>query len=235
MSLGFRRDCDFIAERMPAPRRSSSSGAIVSTTSGLAKPPILPSFVMGVPRGLIPTLFYVSCAFLAPFLFFYLDYDLSSHAAKGITIGISAGAALLVVLANDCCCWYNMLLAFHTGLEVKVIDTALKFATESDVSDHGMGLAISGAGVIILHLIPFYTMDNIMLLAFLAFAGVIVNTAVLVYLDDSLLLVVVGSALFLLMATMLISGICEIKTSLLSLVRTSIVEKKCITCQTFEL
>ena len=191
--------------------------------------------VMGVPRGLVPTLSYSLLAFLVPFLFMYMDYDFTTDAAKGVTIGLSAIAALVMVLANDCCCWYNMMLAFHTALEVKVIDTTLTFAYASGTSDGNMALAIVGAVVVIVHLVPFYVSDRLMLLGTLAFAGVIVNTTLLVFLDSSMLLLVVASSLALLAITMIISGVCEIKTSLLSLIRESILAKKCITCERFEL
>ena len=232
MTLGFRRDADHIAERAPVrvPR-----GLPQSTPTPAPKKSMLPSMVMGVPRGLIPTLIYSICAFLVPLLYLYMDYDFTTDTAKGVTIGSSALAALVMVLANDCCCWYNMMLAFHTALEVKVIDTALTFAYADDTSDSDMALAITGAVIVIVHLVPFYVSDRLPLLGVLAFAGVIVNTTILVYRDTDMLLLVGASALALLAITMIISGVCEIKTSLLSLIRDSVVAKKCITCERFEL
>lgn len=235
MSLGFRRDADHIAERAPV----RVAPAIPSKTVPVPAPKksMIPSMVMGVPRGLVPTLTYSILAFLAPFLLIYLDVDRTTDTAKGVTIGLSAVAALVVVLANDCCCWYNMMLAFHTALEVKVVDMAITYSSADDTSDRGMALAILGAAVVIVHLIPFYVSDRLMLLGILAFAGVVVNTSILVFLDtDKMRLLLVGaSALALLSVTMIISGVCEIKTSLLSLVRDSVVNKKCITCMRFEL
>lgn len=196
---------------------------------------MIPSMVMGVPRGLVPTLTYSVLAFLVPFLFLYMDYDFTTDTARGVTISLSAIAAFVMVLANDCCCWYNMMLAFHTALEIKVIDKALTFAYADGTSDGDMALAITGAIVVIVHLAPFYVSDRLPLLGLLAFAGVIVNTAILVFLDSTMLLLVGASALALLAITMIISGVCEIKTSLLSLIRESVVSKKCITCEKFEL
>ena len=196
---------------------------------------MVPSMVMGVPRGLVPTLTYSLFAFLVPFLFLYMDYDFTTDMARGATIGLSAIAAIVMVLANDCCCWYNMMLAFHTALEVKVIDTTLTFAYASGTSDGNMALAIVGAVVVIVHLIPFYVSDRLAFLGVLAVAGVIVNASILVYLDSSSLLLVGASSLALLAITMIISGVCEIKTSLLSLIRESVIAKKCITCERFEL
>lgn len=232
MSLGFRRDADHIAERAPVrhPR-----GLPQDTIAPVPSKSMIPFMVMGVPRGLVPTLSYSLFAFLVPFLFLYMDYDLTTDSAKGVTIGLSAIAATIMVFANDCCCWYNMLLAFHTALEIKVIDTTLTFAYASGTSDGDMALAIVAAIVVIAHLIPFYVSDRLMLLGVLAYVGVIVNTAILVFLAQPMLLLVSASSLALLGITMIISGVCEIKTSLLSLIRDSVIEKKCITCEQFEL
>ena len=232
MSLGFRRDADHIAERAPV---RVTRGLPQAAPAPAPKKSMIPSMVMGVPRGLVPTLTYSLFAFLVPFLFMYMDYDFTTDAAKGVTIGLSAIAAIIMVLANDCCCWYNMMLAFHTALEVKVIDKTLTFAYASGTSDGDMALAIVGAIIVIVHLIPFYVSDRLMLLGVLAFAGVIVNATLLVFLDSSMLLLVGASSLALLAITMIISGVCEIKTSLLSLIRESVIAKKCITCERFEL
>lgn len=232
MSLGFRRDADHIAERVPA--RVARPLPQTSTTAA-PKKSMMPSMIMGVPRGLVPTLTYSLFAFFVPFLYLYMDYTFDTDVSKGVTIGLSAAAALVVVLANDCCCWYNMMLAFHTALEVKVIDTTLTFAYKTGTSDSDMSLAIAGAVVVIVHLIPFFLSDRLLLLSVLAFAGVVVNTALLVFLDTSMLLLVGASSVALLTLTMIISGVCEIKTSLLSLIRASVVAKKCITCDRFEL
>ena len=43
--------------------------------------------------------------------------------------------------------------------------------------------AIVGAAIVIVHLIPFFLVDRVMLLTTLAYAGVIVNAAILVHLD----------------------------------------------------
>jgi len=232
MSLGFRRDADHIAERAPV-RVTRGLPQVAQAPAPMKS--MIPSMVMGVPRGLVPTLTYSLFAFLTPFLFLYMNYDFTTDAAKGVTIGLSAIAALIVVLANDCCCWYNMMLAFHTALEIKVIDKTLTFAYASGTSDGDMALAIVGAIIVIVHLIPFYVSDHLMLLGALAFAGVIVNATTLVFIDSSMLLLVGASSLALLAITMIISGVCEIKTSLLSLIRESVIAKKCITCERFEL
>ena len=232
-SLGFRRDCDHIAERAPVrvPRGLPQTAPVSAM-----KVSMLPSLTLCVPRGLVPTLAYSVFAFIFPFLFLYIDIDFSSSVTKGVTIGISAIAALIAVVANDCCCWYNMMLAFHTALEVKVIDKALAFAYADGTTDTEMALAITGAVVVIVHLVPFFVSDRLMFLSLLAFAGVVVNTSILVFLDSSMiLLLVAASALALLSVTMIISGVCEVKTSLVSLLRDAVVAKRFITFDGFEL
>ena len=190
---------------------------------------------MNVPRGLVPTLAYSAVALLIPLLVLYVDVDFTSDTTRGLTIGVSAIAALVAVLANDCCCWYNMILAFHTALEVKVVDTAITFAYAEGTSDADMALAITGAIIVVVHLLPFFVSDHLTVLGVLAFAGVVVNAAILVYLDDSLLLLVGASSVFLLTLTMIVSGVCEIKTSLLSITHGAMVSKKCLMCDNFEL
>jgi hypothetical protein len=196
---------------------------------------MIPSMVLGVPRGLVPTLAYSIFAFVVPFLFLTMDYDFSTDVARGVTIGISIIAALVMVMANDCCCWYNMILAFHLALEIRVVERTFIFSYADTTSESDMALAITGAVVLIVHLVPFFLTDRLMLLGTFAFAGVIANATVLVFIDPTMLLLVCASALSLLAITMIISGVCEIKTSLLSLIRESVNAKKCITCERFEL
>lgn len=190
-----------------------------------------------VPRGLIPILFYMAFAFAVPTVYLYAeDVDYSDDGVRGAVIGISAFGALLLVYSNCCCCWYNMLLAFHTALEVKVIDTALTYAYADGTSDAHMALNIVGAVVVIVHLVPFYVYDGLRLLVLLAAAGVVVNTSILVFLDPSMLMVFVfASSMALLADTMIIAGICEIRTSLLSVIKDAMATGKCITFNNFEL
>lgn len=192
---------------------------------------------MPVPRGLVPILFYMAFAFAVPTVYLYAeDIDYSDDGVRGGVIGLSAFAAILMVYSNCCCCWYNMLLAFHTALEVKVIDTALTYAYADGTSDAHMALNIVGAVVVIVHLVPFYVYDGLKLLTLLATAGVVVNTSILVFLDPSLLMVFVfASSLALLADTMIIAGVCELRTSLLSIVKDAMASRTCITCNGFEL
>jgi hypothetical protein len=238
-SLGFRAGNDHIAER-PRPKRP----VVLPVDMGHPEPRSIiskikkvPCFtcMLGVPRGLLPTLFFSTLAFVVPYLYLYESYtwtDTDVRTGVFVTAAISATAA---VYANDCCCWYNMALLFHTAIEVKVIDVTLTFAYADGTSDEHMALAIVAAIVLIVHLLPFFLTDRIMLLSILAYAGVIVNAGVTLYLDPSLLLLSFASSMPLLMLTMILGGICEVRTSLLSLVLEAVNSCKFITCSRFEL
>lgn len=235
MSLGFRRGHDHNASRRPvAPTHTPLP--MTSSSSSDADPKRSLVCHLPVPRGFVPTLTYSLYALAIPILWFFVDPpDYTDNAIIGVTIGVSALTAFVVTLANDCCCWYNMMLFFHIGIESKVVDTALAYATAGTTSDHATALAITGVSVIILHLVPFLLLDSTMIMSLLAFAGVVVNTAVVVYTDSSLLLLVLASSSALLASTMIIGGVCEIRTSMLSLIKDAVSRRMCLTCQGFEL
>ncbi|MEC7001665.1 MAG: hypothetical protein VXX04_07495, partial [Actinomycetota bacterium] len=236
-SLGFRRGHDHIAERAVGPRKVPTLpvDAPPTTTSFASKF----AFKLGcpVPRGLIPTLLYSALALAIPLTWYYNwdDVDYDDDMTVGLIIGGAALGGLVVVFANDCCCWYNMMLAFHIGVEYKVLDETFKYSTDDARSDRAMALSMAAAIVIIVHLVPFLVSDRIMMLTFLAYAGVIVNVATLVYVDPDLLFVAFASSLALLANTMIVGGICEIRTSLLSLIGDSVKSRKCLSCQKFEM
>ena len=235
MSLGYRPRHDHIASRRP---NSSSLTPSLPTTTSASSPSKSWALSCPVPRGLIPTLTYSLVALAIPILCLFTTPDYTKDEVIGVTIGASALAGLVIILANDCCCWYNMMLFFHIGIEAKVVDLALKFADTEQGSgeiERDAALAITAAVVIIVHLIPFLLTDRLMLLILMAYVGVVVNVATVVYIAPDHLLLVAASSLALLSTTMIIGGICEIRTSLLSLVVDSVNKKKCLTCDGFEL
>lgn len=188
------------------------------------------------PRGVLPVLLYMALAFTVPLLYFYVHYDFTSDIVRGVTIGISGAAAIAVVFANNCCCWYNMMLAFHTALEVRVVERAITFAYDASTPDFQMAWALTGAIIVIVHLVPFYVTDNVLLLGTLAVAGTMVNTALLVYLEPTLLLLLVGaSSIAVLAVTLLIAGVCRVDTSLLSVLRDALNARSLVTCDTVAL
>jgi len=233
-SLGFRARNDHAAERA---RPIALATLPVAAPDAAVKDPAAPRFscAVTVPRGIVPVLFYSGVAAAIPFLLEYTSYDYSDATVRGVTIAAAALAATIMLMANCCCCWYNMLLFFHTALEVKVVDTAITFARASTTSDAHMAWAIAGAAIVILHLIPFFLVDRVLLLTTLAYAGVIVNAAILVHLDPSRLLLVGGSSLALLANTMILVGVCEVSTSMLGLLRNAMRTRSLITCKTFGL
>lgn len=231
MSLGFRKGHDHIAERAFGPRSVPALPEDAKTSKATALPSM--ACKCPIPRGFLPTLVYSSLAAIVPLLWFYMTYDYTDTMVQGGVIALAAVAGLVVVLANDCCCWYNMALFFHAGVEVKVIDTALAFSYSATGADKTWSMV--AAITIIVHLVPFLVTDRTLLLSFLAYAGVVVNACTLVYLDSSLLLLVGASSLSLLSSTMVIGGICEIRTSMLSLLQDAIKNRMFITCESFEL
>jgi len=190
---------------------------------------------MPVPRGFLPTLTYSLFALAMPILFFYASPDFENTAVIITTIALSAVGGGVIIMANDCCCWYNMMLFFHLGIETYVVEKTFAFANASDTSDTDSALALAAAIVIIVHLVPFLLLDRIRMLTLLAYAGVVVNVTTVVYLMPNELLLVSASAVALLSTTMIIAGVCEIRTSMLSLLMDATTKKVCLTCDGFEL
>jgi hypothetical protein len=233
-SLGFRKDNDHIAERKkPATR-----------------PPVLPepcttprrfptlACGLGVPHGLLPTLVYSTFAFLLPILYFYMSYDYTSMSVRGLTIGASAVAGLLAIYSNSCCAWYNMALFFHTAIEVHVVDQTYRYAYAAGTSSTDMGLAIAGFVIVLCHLVPFFVTGRPMLLLLLAFAGVVVNTSLAVFVPalTSDLLLIAASALALLMVAQLVLGVCRVDPSLMCLLKDGLSSSGgLLSCQAYEL
>jgi hypothetical protein len=238
MSLGYRPRNDHIADRPSVASAAKRAAPPLPVAEPVCEKKGIAAYLTCancVPRGFLPVLLLSAAFFVVPTLMIYETYDFTDDAVRATFIGGSAVVGLLAILANDCCCWYNMILFFHTAIEVKVIDVALTFAYADGTSDAHMALSIAAAVTIILHLIPFYLTDYLMPLLVLAYAGVVVNVATLVYLDSSRLLLTGASAMALLVVTMIIGGICEIRTSMLSLLRKAITECKWVTCGRFEL
>ena len=197
--------------------------------------PLSARYGLAVPRGLLPTLVYAGLAFVVPFLTFYGTFDFSSAGTQAATVALSAVAALVVLYANCCTCWFNMMLFFHIALEVRVVDVALTFAYAEGTSANAAALAITGAVVVIAHLVPFLLVDRVAPLSVLAAAGVVVNSALLVYITAQPPLLVGASATALLAFTLVIGGVCEVRTSLLTLLLEAVRTGDCIKCSRYEL
>jgi hypothetical protein len=229
-SLGYRRGCDHNSAR-PGEMPAKTTTIAIPTT--VATPAAKVSSI-SVPKGFLPLFFYAAAFLLAPILYEYVDYTWTDSTTRAALIVVSVAYALSVVFANDCVAWFNMVLFFHIGIEVKVLEILMDFARLTTTTDGDEVLAWTGFVVIIVHLIPFLLVDNTMFLTLLAVAGVIVNAAVLVYLTDAStdahLLLTGFSSVSLLGTTLCISGVCDVSTSMLTALRKAMTDGTWLTC-----
>lgn len=230
-SLGFRSGCDHIAERH-VPHKT-----VLDISNADEDVPIRKwcrSCGIAVPHGFLMVLLYSGLFLTVPLLFHYVEYDYTSDVTRGSVIGLSAVVALSVVLSNSYVAWFNMALFFHIGLEIKALDKIMEYAMEDGRSTEAMSLAWTAFVVIIVHLLPFLFVDRPSLLILLAFAGVLVNTSALVFIDPGQLINVGFSSTTLLSATVCIAARCGISTSLLTCLRESMGNMMCMTCLPYE-
>lgn len=225
-SLGYRRGCDHNSAR-PGEMPARTTTVAIPTTVAAPAAKVSP---ISVPKGFLPLFFYATVFLLAPVLYEYVDYTWTDSTTRAALIAVSAAYALSVVFANDCVAWFNMVLFFHIGIEVKVLEILMDFARLTTTADGDEILAWTGFVVIIVHLIPFLLVDNTMFLTLLAVAGVIVNAAVLVYLDSNRLLLTGFSSVSLLGTTLCISGVCDVSTSMLTALRKAMTDGTWLTC-----
>ena len=76
---------------------------------------------------------------------------------RAALIGTSAVYALAAASVTNCCVAYSMVLGFHTGIEIKVLQSTLDFAAAAATPDYAMALAYVGAVVVIVHLVDLVT------------------------------------------------------------------------------
>lgn len=229
-SLGFRRGCDFIAERVPPQHTHPVTPASLPVPSTASKP-----CRMSVFKGFLPLFVYSGLAVALSTTVLFGDIDFSDNVSRGLTIGAAAGSATAVILANNCATWYNLVLFFHIGIESKVIETAFTYAMADGTSTEGMALAYTAGAVIIVHLLPFLLIDHTGLLILLAYAGVVVNASLLVFVDTTYLMLVVLSSLALLVMTLLILASKCHKPSMLNQFRCAMRDKTWLTCEPYEI
>lgn len=223
-SLGFRRACEYNAGRPPP---------ITPVETEQAAPSPVAWCTCGVFKGFIPLLFFSCLAATVPGYSLYVDLNLDSEVTRGLIVGGSALVATAVVVANHCATWYNMSLFFHTAIEVRVLDVVITYALAETTEMTGQALAWTGASIVIVHLLPFFVLDMPRLLTLLAWAGVVVNTSLAIYIDTSLLVLVLWSSLAFLFIVLFTFG-SECKTpSLASQLRQAISGGKLITCEPF--
>lgn len=222
-SLGFRRACEYNAGRPPP-----------ITPVETAEPPAPVRWcTCGVFKGFLPLLLFSCMAAAVPATALYINLDFSDALTCGLIAGASGVLATGVVLANHCATWYNMVLFFHTAVEVRVLDVVITYALAEDTGMTAVALAWTGASIVIVHLLPFFVLDMPRLLILLAWAGVIVNTSLVVYIDATLLVLTLSSALAFLLVTLFTFGSECAQPSLASQLRDAINGGKLISCETF--
>ena len=215
---------------------TSPSDVSVSITSGslASKTPNLRSTRCSVPKGLIPTILYGLFFVSFPLLSHYRDTDFTDTDVRIGVIVSSFVASTIILFANDCVAWFNMALFFHLGIEITVIDVLMDYIDAPTTDDTETALAWTAIAVIAIHLIPFFTIDHSGLLTLLAFAGVVVNTSALVFVDSSMLLLTAFSASVLLACVLLIACIECVRTSMLSQIRQAFTEGTWLVCSKYQ-
>jgi hypothetical protein len=168
-----------------------------------------------------------------PAVSLYIDLDYSDTLTRGLIAGASGVLATAVLLANNCAVWYNMVLFYHTAVEVRVLDVVITYALQEEQSMPAAALAWTGASIVVIHLLPFFVIDMRRLLILLAWAGVIVNSTLVVYIDASLTVLTLSSALAFLLVTLFTFGSECTTPSLASQLREAISSGKFIACEPF--
>jgi len=198
--------------------------------------------VCRVPKGFLPLVVYAGAFVLPPLLFDsgvtcfptggwgskagnatmpiamhdYLHYDYENVNTQVAHIVLPVVFSAILILANDCRTWFNCVLFFHIGVETKTVDVLLTYIRDPLTSTAHVALSVTAVVVIVAHLVPFLVVSWRHTLVALAFVGVQINVATLVFLDPSRLLLVGASSTLLLLTTLSIRCVCHINTSILS-------------------
>lgn len=222
-SLGFRPGCDRIAEERPAPKPRPKPIPLPSKTPTRLDKTMTMMKSMMSPKGLFVTMLLAGAFTAAAPIYFYADPDYTSVGVRGGLIATTSVLALIVPFAGQPA-WFNAVLGFYIGLEARVVDLSMQFAKDASTSDTGSALAWTGSILVIVHLIPFLLVDYVPLLIFFAVIGIPINTALLVYIDPACLLVVVFAGFMLLIETCCICGVCDVKCSMMHMLKSAMTE-----------
>lgn len=207
MSLGFRRDA------LPITPRTVPHSTLSTSSS--------PTFSLQHPKGILPLLVQSLFSLAFPLLFFYRPPDLPPLAVRGIFVGLSAGMAFGIVLANDNRTWFNIVFFFHLGVVLRVVDIAIRHAYDTTTSDMSMVSSLTAAVVLTLHALPFLISNHVALRTGLGMVGIVAGAATTLVLDPSLMLVLFASSVGVLVLHLVTRDrptavLGEIKTSLRS-------------------
>ena len=184
--------------------------------------------------GLVPTLLVFAAALTLPILlmFDFLDFGKTSWTTASAVVYITFPAigALIFLITPAISILYAAALGFHTATESFAATALLHVGTNGSVvmpdfmgnpdfyesfhmtgknsSDLEIVLAWVGLVLVIVHMLPFYFLRPQPILRILAAVGVIVNSAVGIYVTKlwSLYLLFNGSAMFLLTTMLLFDG-----------------------------
>lgn len=222
-SLGLRQNFEMRASERPMSARASLPAPTLASstpsTSSVARVKMTTCSL----KGFFPLMLFSSLLLSVPIVVAYADLDYSDAATRGAVVATPVLVVLATLLANDLVVWFNMVLFFHLGMEVQVLDVLMDFARESGTSDAHSALAWTAFVVVILHLVPFFLVDQSKVLCALASAGVVVNAVALLYVSPPLLTPVGFSSFVLLLLTVLTRNVCDVscslRTSLLSAVK----------------
>ena len=173
-----------------------------------------------------------SAAFPVVYYFASLDYD--SLAVRLLVPAVSVLVPCAIVLANDCVTWFNMILFFHSGVEVALVDVLVRHALSDDTNTEGTVLSWMASVVIFLHLLPFFVVNDCRVLLLLAVAGVGVNSTAAMVLASDMLLQVASSSAVLLVLVLNVACLECVDTSLLSRAKCAIRRNIWIYLSTFE-
>jgi uncharacterized membrane protein (DUF485 family) len=220
-SLGFRHG----GENVPPIRRAPSVEAalpppsLASRLTASIQLDFLPK--ISAPSGFLAVMFYSLFAGLLPMLLHFMgdDIDYADNVTRGVTIGLVTLLPAFILLANDCYTWFNMALFVHLANEINLLEHTLSYATASSTPDADMIWSWVGAGVVIVHLLPFFLLDSSRLNVFLAAVGIPVNLTIELFLNDktSFMPMATFSAVsFLFVALFVTVCDCANKTSLLN-------------------
>lgn len=186
-----------------------------------------------VPKGVVAVSVYAAYFLYLPLAFYYMNCDYSSVAERTLAISAAGIAGTAIVLANDCVAWFNMVLFFHIGMEVQMLDLLGQYA--KDGSDEDKVFAWSAFALIAVHLVPFLCVDHFGTLVSLAYVGLVVNVAAVVFVAPATFMIPIGlSSAALLVVSLLIGGIDCVNTSIGSQIASACRRGVFLTCKPFK-
>lgn len=229
-SLGFVRGHDFNAQpQKPKPAQPAAAATLPVHTAENTK---MTCMNMMIVKGFFPLMLFSFYFALLPVLAHNIEIDYTDTLSRIVVLSCIFLAGFFVVAANCCVCWFNIALFFHIGIEVGVLQVLWTYAQEQE----GFAMVLSWItyATIIVHLIPFLVVDRGMPLTVLAFVGLLVNAATILFVHPADLVLVSASAAGLLGASLVFPGIDCIHTSMLSNLRAAMKSGVWIKCSPYE-